>query len=220
MPWRSAARFARLGKMKASCVHCLKPNAASARKCAHCGRELARSEHTAIRCPTCRVDAHLVQLASITVDVCGHCAGLWLDKDEVAQLPEALSDEEMREAAQSTLAALRGSHATPRPAPYLACPVCARMMTRHNYLQVSGIMLDRCAEHGTWLDHSHAQRLLELLDGTRITELRETAREAEKDALDRRLRKLESGQRAQLARLERVSRRQHWHVMLDVLGFF
>jgi Zn-finger nucleic acid-binding protein len=202
-------------------MHCRKPNAATARTCVHCGREtsraLLRSERSPIHCPSCSGEAHFVQLASITIDLCGRCAGLWLDKDEVAQLPDALSDGEMREAAKATLQALRGSTATVRPSPYLPCPVCARVMTRHNYLQVSGIMLDRCAEHGTWLDHAHAQRLLELLDGSRIEELREAASRAEKDALERRLRNLESEQRGQAAGLERVARRQAWHLVFDVL---
>jgi Zn-finger nucleic acid-binding protein len=220
LAWLSCPASRKIARVKQACVHCKKPNAPLARKCVHCGRSkpaTARAEHRAISCPLCRAPAHLVQLASITVDVCGQCAGLWLDKHEVAELPAALSDEDMRESARATLEALRSHEAEERKAAYLACPVCSSTMRRHNYLDVSGIVLDQCAQHGTWADHENATRLLELLDGTRLAELREHARQSDGDAKSRRLLSLESRQRSLSHQLNRVETRQRWHLVLDLL---
>jgi Zn-finger nucleic acid-binding protein len=35
---------------------------------------------------------------------------------------------------------------------YKACPVCDTIMTRRNYGSVSGVVVDECPDHGTWVD--------------------------------------------------------------------
>lgn len=207
-------------EVPSACSHCQKPNAPVAHRCVHCGRALkistARAEHGAVHCPTCLELAHLVQLGPLTVDLCGKCGGIWFDRGELTQLPDALGDSALREAAASVLLKVRLRSARPRTAAYLPCPVCSGLMQNHNYMQVSGIILDRCADHGTWAEQHDAARLLELLEGDQMEMLRQRARLADTDKLERRVRSLEANQRALDAQVQETKRRQAWHFVLDL----
>ena len=37
---------------------------------------------------------------------------------------------------------------------YKSCPVCSTVMMRRNYASVSGVVIDHCGDHGTWVDES------------------------------------------------------------------
>ena len=37
---------------------------------------------------------------------------------------------------------------------YKDCPVCETPMMRRNYATVSGVVVDQCADHGTWVDET------------------------------------------------------------------
>lgn len=37
---------------------------------------------------------------------------------------------------------------------YKACPVCETVMLRRNYGNVSGVIVDCCGDHGTWVDEN------------------------------------------------------------------
>ncbi|MGQ0613274.1 MAG: zf-TFIIB domain-containing protein [Planctomycetaceae bacterium] len=37
---------------------------------------------------------------------------------------------------------------------YKACPVCHTVMTRRNYAKVSGVIIDLCGNHGSWVDEA------------------------------------------------------------------
>ena len=45
-----------------------------------------------------------------------------------------------------------------RPLPdavrYKSCPVCGTTMTRQNYATVSGVIVDNCPDHGSWVDET------------------------------------------------------------------
>ena len=40
----------------------------------------------------------------------------------------------------------------PEAVRYKACPVCATILLRRNYGNVSGVIVDVCGDHGTWVD--------------------------------------------------------------------
>ena len=44
---------------------------------------------------------------------------------------------------------------------YKQCPVCNERMRKLNYASVSGVLVDRCLEHGVWLDSGELQQLFE-----------------------------------------------------------
>jgi Zn-finger nucleic acid-binding protein len=212
------------GGLKVTCHRCAKPTARRSRRCAHCGTDLKASNqrvgHEAVRCPTCIAHAHLVQLGPLTIDLCGICGGVWFDKDELAQLPGALDEAELRETATAVLAKVRLASAAARTAKYLPCPVCNARMPKHNHLQTSGIVVDRCMEHGAWVEQKDVIRLLDLLEGDTLSMLSERAQSQAHDDLKRRLQSLESAQRSLDGRTETLQRRQTWMFVLDLFGIF
>jgi Zn-finger nucleic acid-binding protein len=44
---------------------------------------------------------------------------------------------------------------------YKQCPVCHERMRKLTYAAVSGVLVDRCIEHGVWLDSGELQQLFE-----------------------------------------------------------
>jgi len=48
----------------------------------------------------------------------------------------------------------------PEKVTYIACPECNNIMNRKIFAQISGIIVDECKAHGTWLDRSELQRIL------------------------------------------------------------
>jgi Zn-finger nucleic acid-binding protein len=125
---------------------------------------------------------------------------MWLDDGELEALPAELSDHELALEAARALSDLRG----PRPprertALYLPCPVCGASMNRHNYHDVSGVILNQCAGHGTWLDFANAEALLRLLADGRLLEIEKRAAAAAEARILRATNDLEATRMAMAA---------------------
>ncbi len=163
----------------AICSHCGQPTSSEAALCAHCGLKVEqrkrREFETPVVCPACRRATEFVWLASIQVDVCPACKGVWFDKGELVELPQRLTDKELADAAAEMLGRFpKPARFFRRPA-YLQCPVCAGHMTRNNYREVSGILTDRCPSCGTWVDQPSITRILRLIAGGNLAEIDERA---------------------------------------------
>lgn len=181
--------------MKVSCtpdgvIHCPSCNrltSDSAARCAHCGQPVAhtaeRNAEFPVSCPGCGAATEFAWLATIQIDLCPACKGIWFDRGELVELPVKLTDPEMAEAALEALSnlgtAVKGIH---RPS-YLQCPVCSKHMTRRNYRKVSGILTDHCEHCGIWIDHESIVRILRLVAANQIPDLdRGAARSEREDA--------------------------------------
>ena len=46
---------------------------------------------------------------------------------------------------------------------YKTCPVCTTVMTRRNYATVSGVIVDQCGDHGTWVDEAQFGALADFI---------------------------------------------------------
>lgn len=64
---------------------------------------------------------------------------------------------------------------------YLPCPRCRQLMNRKNFALRSGIIVDVCAEHGTWFDANELHHIVQFIRQGGMT----TAREFEKQDLER-----------------------------------
>lgn len=145
------------------CPSCFAWISDHARFCHHCGTPIAPEEvataTTDRSCPACG-DGHALRSRALgdsgfTALECGRCAGLF-----VGERVLSLLEERARKIADPSpdASSIRSTvEIGPRPkAPpgpfYRPCPVCATRMTRFNFERVSGILLDRCKEHGIWFD--------------------------------------------------------------------
>ena len=77
---------------------------------------------------------------------------------------------------------------------YRRCPVCREQMARRNYQKRSGVIIDQCHEHGTWLDANELEQIAGYVLSGRAgrDEDSEAERQArrEKDAADAAVRRI------------------------------
>ncbi|MHC4547907.1 MAG: TFIIB-type zinc ribbon-containing protein [Planctomycetota bacterium] len=57
----------------------------------------------------------------------------------------------------------RFSRKLPTAIRYKTCPVCNTVMTRRNYATVSGVIVDACGDHGTWVDEAQFAALADFI---------------------------------------------------------
>ena len=90
------------------------------------------------------------------VERCPGCLGLFFDVHEL----EAIIDREVPPAQViDHLALARLAENNGEPVHYRKCPVCRKMMNRINYGQSSGVVVDRCRDHGVYLDAGELRRI-------------------------------------------------------------
>lgn len=172
-----------------ACPTCLELMFEGARFCPHCGARRSRLEGKAARplpCPRCRDAMTPVEVGDVILAQCAHCDSVWLEAQEF----EALVANRDAQAAIM--------HRVPpkvvddgERVRYRKCPACSKLMNRTNFGKASGIILDVCRGHGTFLDPGEIGRVVEFIRHGGLDQ----ARAREKEALieeQRRLRSLEA----------------------------
>lgn len=97
--------------------------------------------------------------AKFLIEKCQQCHGLFFDPGEL----EALLDAKVTDGARINYERIKELSQT-RPQhkiTYRPCPVCTKMMNRVNFGTRSGVIIDRCREHGIFLDGGELRQLLE-----------------------------------------------------------
>lgn len=175
-----------------TCPHCGKPVSPKERICPQCNGPLFHegAEIQTPVCPRCRVELKSVKVecsqqnegaeATDEAQTCPQCNGLWLDYQSFmrATNPQRIT----REYADS-----KESWYKPETGPiqYVSCPRCGRYMNRENFSKISGIVIDRCGDHGVWLDAGELERIrlfiaaggLERLQDKRLDQMHEEMRD-------------------------------------------
>jgi len=139
------------------CPYCQKPVADDAYLCPHCNGPLIHSGDKVDKpvCPRCHQNLDRVAIEEDDkAEVCPQCRGLWLDLEEFKRtinqqrIPKEYIDS-------------REIWFKPNVAPvqYISCPRCGRLMNRENFSHISGIIIDRCRDHGVWLDAGELERI-------------------------------------------------------------
>jgi Zn-finger nucleic acid-binding protein len=148
------------------CPECFARNLDEARFCTACGvafapQPIPESERAEIDCPCCQRALAAREIGGLVVHECAKCHGLWAPQDRFRQLVERAS-----EVARARLAVgdvpkprVEGDNPSSSPVEYRRCPVCAALMARRNHQKKSGVIIDQCHEHGTWLDHQELERI-------------------------------------------------------------
>jgi Zn-finger nucleic acid-binding protein/ribosomal protein L40E len=140
------------------CPECYARNPEGARHCTACGLAFLpqplRTRATALACPVC---AGMVMasrnVGGLWVDECSHCLGLWAPGDVMDRLVDKV--EEKRRGGMAPPAAhgpRERQSAWQEEVVYRHCPECGGAMQRKNFGMRSGVVVDWCGSHGTWLD--------------------------------------------------------------------
>jgi len=121
-------------------------------------------------CPDCEIFLETIMIdksQELYIEKCKHCKGIFLDFGEL----EALMEREIVKSEKRNLKKLYDITNNPRvreeKVKYKKCPQCRKMMSRLNYKQRSGVIMDRCGSCGYWLDAGELRQIMEWakLDG-------------------------------------------------------
>jgi Zn-finger nucleic acid-binding protein len=169
----------------ARCSNCNGPLPAGSIVCGYCGSRndvdlkgihyyTTHESDTPRTCPRCSVSLKTVDLkvnGRFLIDRCDQCLGLFFDPGELEALLEATVSNVFG-IDRSGLAAVNAERSTDRYGiSYIKCPHCAKLMNRVNFGVRSGVIVDRCKEHGVWLDGGELRQLFEWMKlGGRLLE--------------------------------------------------
>ena len=179
----------------ARCSSCNAPLALGSTVCAYCGirndvdlkgiNYYTNHEIDTRRvCPRCAISLTSIDLdlgGQFLIERCTNCLGLFFDPGEL----DAIIDETVKHVFQIDWVGLDGLNRDRvpdgYPPGYIKCPVCSKMMNRVNYGSRSGVVADRCRDHGIWLDGGELRRLLEWvkLGGKLLEQQRQEERKKE-----------------------------------------
>jgi Zn-finger nucleic acid-binding protein len=112
-----------------------------------------------MRCPECRIPLVVVEREGIEIDWCLECRGMWFDEGEL----ELLGEKAGRSLEVEDLGPDEGWTKGQR-----RCPRCPRRMSSLNAELPDGdvVEIDRCVDHGFWLDRGELGKILSRLDKT------------------------------------------------------
>ncbi len=140
------------------CPECYARNAEESSFCAGCGVRFAPQPvgdgGEELACPCCDKTMKRRSIGGVMVLECTSCHGLWAPDDGFDSLIRRAIELERSDPMSELAAGRRKARERPfdRKVVYRLCPVCGGHMQRKNFARRSGIIVDWCGVHGTWLD--------------------------------------------------------------------
>ena len=154
------------GDLSLLCPECFARNAESSRFCTACGvgfrPEPLAGDAAEVPCPDCGGLMPCRDVGGVAVNECPECHGIWAPEDRFDTLVgKAIEAHQAAVAAGGEVPAPRTRSGDPTAVgiKYRKCPVCDAFMLRRNYRKTSGVVLDRCRDHGTWLDADELEQI-------------------------------------------------------------
>ena len=159
----------------ANCTNCSAPLPANSIICEYCksrnDTDLNGIHHyttheidSARTCPRCSISMRTIDLKinrKFLIERCDECLGLFFDPEELEALLEATVTN-VFDINRSKLNTINNLISPANAAVvYLKCPVCSKLMNRVNFGTRSGVIVDRCRDHGVWLDGGELRHLFE-----------------------------------------------------------
>jgi Zn-finger nucleic acid-binding protein len=150
-------------KLSLICPECFARNADPSRFCAACGIAFSPQplpvEGRELPCPTCDTRMPPSQVAGIAVNECPGCHGLWVSGEHFDALVKRAAQLRAQRAPTAEAPRVQRGNPLERGVKYRRCPDCDQFMLRTNYKRSSGVVLDECRQHGTWLDADELEQV-------------------------------------------------------------
>lgn len=186
----------------ANCSNCSAPLPLNSIQCEYCGSrndiDLKAVHYNTTHeteseriCPRCAISLKTIDLqidGRFLIERCQKCLGLFFDPGELEALLQATVSNVFainRGRLNIINASMRTSDYT---VSYIKCPVCTKLMNRVNFGAKSGVVVNRCKDHGVWLDGGELRHLFEwmkaggkLLDQERTEQLKRDEAEQEQE---------------------------------------
>jgi len=179
------------------CPECCARNGDDSRFCGACGvvfdPQPIEVEKREVPCPVCSCLMPARTVGAVAINECPSCNGLWCPQGSFESLVEsALESRKAHESKRSPITGevefkprKTGSNPARQGVQYRKCPECDGFMMRRNFRKTSGVILDRCPQHGCWLDADELEQIAGyLLSGGRPQAerfMRETDEQAKAD---------------------------------------
>lgn len=159
----------------ANCSNCSAPLPPNSIQCDYCGSRndidlkginyYTTHEIEAERvCPRCSIRLITIDLkidGRFLIERCDQCLGLFFDPGELEALLEA-TVANVFTINRSELDSINSTmRANDYGVSYIKCPICGKLMNRVNFGTKSGVIVDRCKDHGVWLDGGELRHLFE-----------------------------------------------------------
>ncbi|MBF0229480.1 MAG: zf-TFIIB domain-containing protein [Desulfamplus sp.] len=159
----------------AKCINCAAPLPSNSIECEYCGSKndtdlrgihdfTTEEPQTNRICPNCNISLKTIDLkigGKFLIERCEECFGLFFDPGEL----EAIIDASVKNVYTINLKKLDNINLSMTPknnkVVYIKCPVCSNFMNRVSFGTKSGVVVDRCKEHGIWLNAGELRHLFE-----------------------------------------------------------
>jgi len=159
----------------ANCSNCSAPLPPNSIKCDYCGSRndtdlkgvhyYTTHEIESERvCPRCNIRLRTIDLkidGKFLIERCDECLGLFFDPGELEAVLEATVTNVFAVNETRLDNINKAMRANDYGVTYIKCPVCTKIMNRVNFGTKSGVIVDRCREHGVWLDGGELRHLFE-----------------------------------------------------------
>ena len=115
-----------------------------------------------IKCPKCNLEMKVIKVNGSEIDECPGCAGIWVDyfeeKEALKMEPAVFTIDELHR-----LRKIYKPLGRLEKVRYFKCPHCHNLMWRKNYMKHSGIIVDKCRDHGTFFDKGELEKAIEFI---------------------------------------------------------
>jgi Zn-finger nucleic acid-binding protein len=150
-------------KLSLICPECFARNSEHSRFCVACGVAFSPqplpTDGRELPCPACDSRMPPSQVAGIGVNECPGCHGLWVAGDHFDALVKRAAQLRSQRAPTAEAPRVQRGNPLERNVKYRRCPECDQFMLRSNYKRSSGVILDECRAHGTWLDADELEQV-------------------------------------------------------------
>ncbi len=136
---------------------------------------VAQRSGRVMMCPRCKKELKVVFQEDVEIDTCLECNGVWVDLIEEKKIlnmkPEVFTVDELHR-----LRKYYQSLGRVEEIKYVPCPICNKLMQRKNWGAHSGVVVDKCYDHGTWYDVGEIEKIREFIKhgGVEYEKLRKT----------------------------------------------
>ena len=159
----------------ANCSNCSAPLPPNSIKCDYCGSRndidlkgvnynTTHETESERICPRCSIGLKTIDLkidGKFLIEKCDQCQGLFFDPGELEAVLQA-TVANVFTVNRSQLDSINAiQRASEYGISYIKCPVCANLMNRVNFGTKSGVIVNRCRDHGVWLDGGELRHLFE-----------------------------------------------------------
>ncbi|MCC7307582.1 MAG: zf-TFIIB domain-containing protein [Acidobacteria bacterium] len=189
-----------------ACPSCLGMMFLGSKFCSHCGNSAQPAQLLDTKdtgdCPRCKVQLQLLKIDEVLIRECERCGGFWSNTQTFEDL---CASKEQQSSVLGFIGSYVHSDMEPAKISYVPCPDCKELMNRSNFARSSGVIIDRCKQHGVWFDAAELPKILEFVDSGGL------ARQREKEKIE--LEDERSRLREERRRLDMQARRSggdHW----------